>query len=46
VPPLVLGSGLRFEGRGSTHLKGIAEPWELLAVVDTDRDVAGSHRPG
>ena len=39
VPPLVLGSGLRFEGRGTTDLKGVPEPWEVL-------EVCGATAPG
>lgn len=34
VPPLTVGSGLRFSSRGAHTLKGIAEQWELFAVHD------------
>jgi class 3 adenylate cyclase len=33
VRDLVSGSGLEFVSRGSHSLKGVAEPWELFAVV-------------
>ena len=33
VPPLVAGSGIRFEDRGTHRLKGVPEPWALLAVL-------------
>lgn len=33
VPPLVSGSGLRFEARGTHELKGVPEPWPLLTVA-------------
>jgi class 3 adenylate cyclase len=32
IPPLVLGSGIAFEERGDHELRGIAEPWPVLAV--------------
>ena len=32
IPPLVLGSRLRFEDRGSHILKGVPEAWPVLAV--------------
>ncbi|CDO89502.1 family 3 adenylate cyclase [Mycobacterium triplex] len=34
VPPLVLGSGLAFDDRGSHHLKGVPDQWRVLAVQD------------
>jgi class 3 adenylate cyclase len=34
VPPLVLGSGLAFDDRGSHELKGMPERWPVLAVHD------------
>lgn len=34
VPPLVLGAGLHFEGRGSHTLKGVPDEWPVFAVVD------------
>lgn len=34
VPPLVLGSGLAFDDRGSHHLKGVPDEWPVLAVHD------------
>ncbi len=33
VPPLVSGSGLGFEPRGTHELKGVPEPWPLLAAA-------------
>jgi len=33
VKDLVAGSGLRFEDRGEHQLKGIAEPWRVLALA-------------
>ncbi len=33
VPPLVSGSGLGFEPRGTHELKGVPEAWPILAVV-------------
>ena len=33
VKDLVGGSGLRFEDRGEHQLKGIAEPWRVLALA-------------
>jgi class 3 adenylate cyclase len=33
VPMLVHGSGLKFVDRGTRELKGVAEPWQLFAVV-------------
>jgi class 3 adenylate cyclase len=35
IPPLVLGSTIAFESRGSHALKGVADPWPVLAVQDT-----------
>jgi class 3 adenylate cyclase len=35
VQMLVLGSGIRFVGRGTHQLKGVAEPWQLFAVDRT-----------
>ena len=32
VPPLVSGSGLSFEARGTHDLKGVPDPWPVLAV--------------
>lgn len=34
IPPLVLGSTLTFDDRGSHELKGVPEPWPVLAVRD------------
>ncbi|HTQ20206.1 adenylate/guanylate cyclase domain-containing protein [Mycobacterium sp.] len=34
VPPLVLGSGIAFDDRGSHALKGVRDPWPVLAVRD------------
>lgn len=33
IPPLVLGSRIVFEDRGSRSLKGVRDPWQVLAVV-------------
>ena len=33
VKDLVAGSGLRVEDRGEHQLKGIAEPWRVLALA-------------
>jgi class 3 adenylate cyclase len=33
VKDLVAGSGIEFVSRGSLELKGIAEPWEIFALV-------------
>jgi class 3 adenylate cyclase len=33
VKDLVAGSGIEFVSRGSHELKGIAEPWEIFALV-------------
>jgi hypothetical protein len=33
VKDLVAGSGLRFEDRGEHQLKGIDEPWRVLALT-------------
>jgi class 3 adenylate cyclase len=35
VPPLVLGSRITFDDRGSHQLKGVPDPWPVLAVRDT-----------
>jgi class 3 adenylate cyclase len=35
VPPLVLGSRITFADRGSHELKGVPDPWPVLAVRDT-----------
>jgi class 3 adenylate cyclase len=32
VPPLVLGSGLAFDDRGSHELKGVPDEWRVFAV--------------
>jgi class 3 adenylate cyclase len=34
VPPLVLGSRIAFDDRGSHTLKGVRNPWPVLAVRD------------
>jgi class 3 adenylate cyclase len=34
VRDLVVGSGLRFEDRGSHQLKGIDQPWPIVAALD------------
>jgi class 3 adenylate cyclase len=34
IPPLVLGSGLKFDDRGSHALKGVPDEWPILAVHD------------
>ena len=34
VPPLVLGSGIAFEDRGSHVLKGVPDAWPVFAVMD------------
>jgi class 3 adenylate cyclase len=36
VPPLVLGSGLRFADRGTHALKGVPDEWLVFAVVEDD----------
>ena len=33
IPPLVLGSRIAFDDRGSHELKGVRDPWPVLAVV-------------
>jgi class 3 adenylate cyclase len=33
VRDLVSGSGIRMESRGTHHLKGVPESWEVFAVV-------------
>ena len=35
IPPLVLGSRIVFDDRGSHALKGVRDPWPVLAVRDT-----------
>ena len=35
IPPLVLGSQLRFDDRGSHELKGVPDRWPVLAVSDS-----------
>lgn len=34
IPPLIAGSGVRFEARGSHSLKGIEGEWPIYAVAD------------
>ena len=34
VPPLVLGSGLRFADRGRHQLKGVPYPWHVFTVIE------------
>jgi len=34
IPPLVLGSRISFDDRGSHVLKGVRDPWPVLAVSD------------
>jgi class 3 adenylate cyclase len=34
IPPLVLGSRIAFDDRGSHALKGVRDPWPVLAVRD------------
>jgi class 3 adenylate cyclase len=34
VPPLVLGSGLRFADRGTHALRGVPDEWPVFAVVE------------
>lgn len=34
VPPLVLGSGIRFEDRGTHTLKGVPDEWPVFAVIE------------
>jgi class 3 adenylate cyclase len=34
LPPLVTGSGIRFEDRGMHELKGVPGPWKVFAVQD------------
>jgi class 3 adenylate cyclase len=34
IPPLVLGSRIAFDDRGSHTLKGVRDPWPVLAVRD------------
>ena len=35
IPPLVLGSRITFDDRGSHELKGVSDRWPVLAVRDT-----------
>jgi class 3 adenylate cyclase len=35
IPPLVLGSRIAFDDRGSHSLKGVRDPWPVLAVRGT-----------
>jgi class 3 adenylate cyclase len=35
IPPLVLGSRIAFDDRGSYALKGVSDPWPVLAVRGT-----------
>jgi class 3 adenylate cyclase len=35
IPPLVAGSGIRFEDRGERELKGVPGTWRLFAVEET-----------
>ncbi|HYQ35713.1 MAG TPA: adenylate/guanylate cyclase domain-containing protein [Mycobacterium sp.] len=37
IPPLVLGSRIAFDDRGSHALKGVRDPWPVLAVRDAAR---------
>ena len=37
LPPLVAGSGIDFEARGATELRGIPGEWRLFAVPDPKR---------
>jgi class 3 adenylate cyclase/pimeloyl-ACP methyl ester carboxylesterase len=37
IPPLVLGSRIAFDDRGSHALKGVRDPWPVLSVRDTAR---------
>ena len=37
IPPLVLGSRITFDDRGSHALKGVRDPWPVLAVRDAAR---------
>ena len=32
IPPLVLGSGITFDDRGSHQLKGVPDSWPVMAV--------------
>ena len=34
IPPLVLGSRIAFDDRGSHELKGVRDPWPVLAARD------------
>jgi hypothetical protein len=36
VKDLVVGSRIAFEDRGSHHLKGVDDDWQLLAVTSID----------
>ena len=35
MPPLVLGSRIAFDDRGTHQLKGVPDPWPVLAVSNT-----------
>jgi class 3 adenylate cyclase len=35
IPPLVAGSGIRFEDRGERELKGVPGTWRLFVVEGT-----------
>ena len=35
IPPLVLGSRIAFDDRGTHQLKGVPDPWPVLAVSNT-----------
>jgi hypothetical protein len=35
IPPLVLGSRIAFDDRGSYELKGVPDRWPVLAVRET-----------
>ncbi len=37
IPPLVLGSRIAFDDRGSHQLKGVRDPWPVLSVRDAAR---------
>jgi class 3 adenylate cyclase len=37
LPPLVAGSGISFEPRGATELRGIPGEWRLFCVPETTR---------
>ena len=35
IPPLVVGSRITFADKGRHELKGVPDPWPVLAVRDT-----------